>query len=1646
MPNNANVDERVVEMRIDNRQFIDGANKTISVLDKLKNALSFRDAGDGVENVQKSFDKLDLSGVASDVEQISSRFSTLGVIGTQAIKNLTDKVVNFAENTIKGLTIDPIIGGFEKYNQILQDTYTILSATKQEDYSIQGYGTQLEYVNDQMELLMWYADETSATISDMTNTVGKLTSSGLKLANAASTAMGIYNVAYSAGATKNEAGRALYNFAQAMAAGTVKLMDWRSIENANMATLEFKQQILETAASAYAAEKGFQSLKKQADGTYKTMDGVVVTAENFAQTLQTGWFNQGVLEKVLTDYGEYSRRLQSVMTDSGFERYGYGSAQIADMLEATGGAEEKLIAVHDELEKKMGKMTPSIDSLRYSYELLTDAEIEVSRNAHKMGSEYHTFNDVLDATKDAVSTGWAKTFQKIIGDAEQAKDVWAAVGEEFYNIFAAGAADRNAILGFWADPSTLSNPAYQNLVSGRESLLNAIATLYRGIRTYVDPIVEAFNAVFSLGAGAGENDSPIELAAQKILELTYAFEEFTEKVALSDDAVEGIRVVFNGIFSAIKKGLGVFKPFFSVLGTGIGYIKDFIEIFFESFASGSFDFNYFLGGMGTLFENIRGSIEGAWSAAVRFYDSLKNSNALQTVAGFLGRAFGGLVSVFNLAVEKFSDIKLTSVQLENPLTKISELWNTIKERIGEIKIDTSKLQELFGKLGTIISTAYEGITGDSTAFKERFKLMAENAIAGIKEALKEVKLGDVLEGAKIGSLLYIGLEFAKFVSSFTAAAKKFESIPESISGVFNSLSTTIESYGKAKAADTMIKIAASILILTVAMVGLSFVPTEKLVEVATVLGILMAIMMQISKNLGETGKLSRNKTTITLIPKLAATIVAVAIFIIAAAGAIAMVGKLEWPDIGKGLAVIGILLVALVGSVALLEKLGKDESKLKISVLAKIIIFAATINAAAKAIAMLKDVNKETLLSAAASISLIMIIMGILIGISSTATVGGGVASFLVMLGMVGVMYAMVPLLAGLTAAMGGEDGGKKIWKAVGVLAAIAGIAVVFAGLMAAVGMIKGAMKGAVLLGVISASILALSVALLISVPAILAMVTGLVGVLEYIDKSISNMTDWERSTKVLVALGVAMVLLGAGVFAFGAGLLSAAAAFTVFSAGLLLSSIAAGLLAVAIVPLAKAFSTFCSILLDNWQAVLIVTAALVVLGVVVALISKKVDVLGKFMEFCGKVFKSFVDNGPQLLAMLAIVASGILDFIIQMIPMVVNFLMTAIITIINGTADSIRANASAIVGAIKNLISALLEFVLVAIAELLPAVIDLINNIFGHIIEGIIGPTKYNAMKEAISQWGYGAADAIRESLVDNTGLAVNGADHLRENVLGHMRITPDEAESAMNGIPEGVTQSMETAKTNAGSGATGVLNQYLASFSAGMPTVSKDVREMFGSAMNIDTAGYGDILGKNFTIGVGNGAAEEAPWLYNQMGTIASNASKSFANTLQIRSPSRVGARMGRYWDLGVVQGLEEDAGKINSTSETLAFKMVDSVKNAMSLVYALANDDFSISPVISPVVDMTGVTDSANSISSMLSGTSTVTGRVSQINRSISDLENLAADMQTISEARANTSQDTYEINIYPTPDMDEEAVADAVLDRLSSGVVRRGAALG
>ena len=297
------IEEQVVEMRFDNQHFEKNIQGTLSTLDKFKEKLRFDGATKGLENINNAASKVDMSPMSRGLEAARVKFSALEVMGVTALANLTNSALNAGKRIAASLTIEPIKTGFNEYELKMSSVQTIMAST----------GESLETVNKYLEELNAYSDQTIYSFSDMTQNIGKFTNAGVKLEDAVMAIKGISNAAALSGANTNEASRAMYNFAQALSAGYVKLIDWKSIELANMATVGFKEQLIQAAVAA-------GTLTKTSDGMYKTLAGNTLSAtKNFNESLQDQWMTTDVLIGTLKDYSDETTEIGAQATQAATE-------------------------------------------------------------------------------------------------------------------------------------------------------------------------------------------------------------------------------------------------------------------------------------------------------------------------------------------------------------------------------------------------------------------------------------------------------------------------------------------------------------------------------------------------------------------------------------------------------------------------------------------------------------------------------------------------------------------------------------------------------------------------------------------------------------------------------------------------------------------------------------------------------------------------------------------------------------------------------------------------------------------------------------------------------------------------------------------------------------------------------------------------------------------------------------------------------------------------------------------------------------------------------------------------------------------------------------------------------------------------------
>ena len=419
------IDERVVSMQFDNKNFESNVQTSLSTLDKLKRSLNLTGASKGLENVSAAAKNVNLSTLGGAVEAVRMKFSALEVMGVTALANITNSAVNAGKRMVSALTIEPVKTGFNEYELKMDSVKTIMAST----------GETVETVNKYLEELNEYSDRTIYSFSDMTQNIGKFTNAGVKLEDAVLAMKGISNEAAVSGANANEASRAMYNLAQSMSMGFVQYIDWKSIENANMATVEFKKNLADMAVKL--------GVLSEANGEYTTSAGDAYSLQAlFKDGMKDQWLTTDVLVKTLHDYADET-------TDIGKKAYAAAQdvtklSQVFDIAKETAqsGWAKTWEIMFGDIEKAKALFTPLSNFLNKVIDGISDFRNNLLSGAlsnapwdglsEKIGSIGKAADSITNVTDKL------ETFQSVVsdvwrGDYGNMWPRWNTLEEEGYN-------------------------------------------------------------------------------------------------------------------------------------------------------------------------------------------------------------------------------------------------------------------------------------------------------------------------------------------------------------------------------------------------------------------------------------------------------------------------------------------------------------------------------------------------------------------------------------------------------------------------------------------------------------------------------------------------------------------------------------------------------------------------------------------------------------------------------------------------------------------------------------------------------------------------------------------------------------------------------------------------------------------------------------------------------------------------------------------------------------------------------------------------------------------------------------------------------------------------------------------------------------
>ena len=274
----SSIDERVVGMKFDNAQFEQGIKQTLASLDALNKSLKLDGATKGLGDVNSAAHNMQLGHIADAVDGIASHFQAMSVVAITALANIATKAFDAGYSIVKSLTVDPINAGLQEYQTNINSIQTILSNTRWQH-------TGLSDVNAALDELNHYADMTIYNFTQMAHNIGTFTAAGVKLDVATQAIKGIANLAAVSGSNADQASMAMYQLSQALATGTVKLIDWNSVVNAGMGGKVFQDALMQTARVHHVA-----------------IDSMLKDAGSFRATLEKGWLSSQILTETLQQF------------------------------------------------------------------------------------------------------------------------------------------------------------------------------------------------------------------------------------------------------------------------------------------------------------------------------------------------------------------------------------------------------------------------------------------------------------------------------------------------------------------------------------------------------------------------------------------------------------------------------------------------------------------------------------------------------------------------------------------------------------------------------------------------------------------------------------------------------------------------------------------------------------------------------------------------------------------------------------------------------------------------------------------------------------------------------------------------------------------------------------------------------------------------------------------------------------------------------------------------------------------------------------------------------------------------------------------------------------------------------------------------
>lgn len=969
------IDERVVRMEFDNKNFEANAKATMSTIDRLKEKLNFKGAAKGVSEIDNATKKINLNGLASGIDTISKRFTTLGIVGVTALQDISRQVMSTAKNLVDSLTVAPIMSGFREYETQIGAIQTILANTS-------SAGTTLDQVTAALDELNLYADKTIYNFTEMTRNIGTFTAAGVDLQTSVEAIKGIANLAAMSGSTSQQASTAMYQLSQALAAGRVSLQDWNSVVNAGMGGKVFQEALMQTA---------------------ETMGIVVDRSKSFRESIsatggQASWLTSDVLLQTL-------RQFTGDMTDAELAAQGFNEAQIAAIQAQAKSANEAATQVKT-LTQLLDTMNESVTSgWTQTWEILIGDFGEAKELFTEVSNVFGDFvNSMSNARNDLLSGGLSSGWKQFMNEGISNQEDYLLSLEEAMNAYGyyEGFLDdliethgsfEESLKSGWMTTDLLAdsvsryatrlnsmsqeeleaagytsqhvqqvnqlNESIQNGTvdldhflelmtrdSGRQNIIEGLRKAFESLLTILKPVKDAFGDVFEA------------MQPEELYQMTSNFKQFftnlSNSLSRNTTLTNNLYRTFKGLFSIFdilgKLLNGALKTGFSLLGKAVDSVDEGVTGFTANIGDAISAFNEWL--------ESSNLIDGVVDKFVSWVDSF---DLVEKGLEALGKGFEGLKKIASSGISGFKNwisevLKLKQVQnLGGVFTNfaaiarssLNSLISNIQKAISEFKkfnqITPENVLNFFKDLVESVKDFIKGIgegfdqmTGASDKFKAAFDVIVSSTSEGFgkiksvvqgfvdffKNTFANFGVGEFLTVGFVVSLIYTMKQIRTAVSLFKDVVNTlqgpvgaFNTLLGSISGAINGFTSAIKTRMKADAFKT---IAEGIAILAASIAVLSLLDTDKLVSAATILGLFAAGVAAVAKalKLFDAGPGADSLKVSALVLGISASI---AILV----GSLKMLDSVKMDTMPAKLGVLGLIAAGLAAVIIAISRLGK---------------------------------------------------------------------------------------------------------------------------------------------------------------------------------------------------------------------------------------------------------------------------------------------------------------------------------------------------------------------------------------------------------------------------------------------------------------------------------------------------------------------------------------------------------------------------------------------------------------------------------------------------------------------------------------------------------------------------------------------------